>query len=122
MTIDAAGAVGRMLAALQLQGAASGTRAVKSGRTSRAHSEASHTRRARLHDDLTRLGHAAASDTPPAVDTMRMHLVRVLLQYELGEEFREHPEFGDIADRIAANIAALPALDARFLALVRHAG
>lgn len=121
MTIDAAGAVGRMLGALQMQGTTLGARATRSRDAGRAPSTSTQTHRARLEQDIKRLADAAAADSTLSEDASRVQLVRVLLQHELGGGIREHPEFGDIADRIAAELAADPALDARFLSLIGRA-
>ncbi|MFC0677966.1 hypothetical protein ACFFGH_08945 [Lysobacter korlensis] len=109
-----------MIAALQLQSVTPGARPARSGGPVRARAATPQARRARLQHDLKRLAEMAVADSPPGTDAVRVQLVRVMLQHELGEQIREHPEFGDIADRVAAALAAEPALDARFLALVRQ--
>lgn len=75
-----------------------------------------------LRRDLQAIAKVTVLDDPAAVADARLRMIRVILQWELGPEAREHPEWHAMVDAIAATLQANDASQAQFEAVLRQLG
>jgi hypothetical protein len=59
-------------------------------------------------------------DDAAAVETVRRPVLQEIVLWEFGREFRQHPEFAPMLDRLEQTLAADPRAQERLSRLIRH--